>query len=120
MQYGKKIKVLIVDDSILFREVLNRGITSDPTIEVVATANDPFDARDKIIKYQPDVMTCDVEMPKMNGIEFIRKLMPQYPLPIIMVSTISHAVFDAMNAGAVDFVCKPDIRSAKSVEHFIH
>ncbi|MHB8129293.1 MAG: protein-glutamate methylesterase/protein-glutamine glutaminase [Mobilitalea sp.] len=117
---AKKIKVLIVDDSILFREVLLRGLSSDPLIEVVATASDPFDARDKIVDFKPDVMTCDVEMPKMNGIEFIRRLMPQYPLPVIVVSSTSGTVFDAMNAGAVDFVGKPNLSSAKSVENFIN
>jgi len=119
MHFGKKIRVLIVDDSILFREVLSRGISLDPYIEVVATASDPFEARDKIIEFEPDVITCDIEMPKMNGIEFIRRLMPQYPLPIVVVSSISDAVFSAMNAGAVDFVTKPDTTSAKSVEDFI-
>jgi len=111
---------LVVDDSIVFREVLSKGISSDPNIEVVATANDPFDARDKIIEFEPDVMTCDVEMPKMNGIEFIKRLMPQYPLPVIVVSTVSSAVFDAMNAGAIDFVTKSDVRSVKNVENFIN
>ncbi len=119
MELKKKIRVLVVDDSIVFREVLSRGISSDMGIEVVATAMDPFDARDKIIQYQPDVMTCDVEMPKMNGIEFITRLMPQYPLPIIVVSSVSGAVFDAMNAGAVDFVVKPDVSSVNSVQNFI-
>jgi len=116
----KKIRVLVVDDSILFREVLSRGISSDLHIEVVATASDPFEARDKIIQYRPDVMTCDVEMPKMNGIEFIRRLLPQYPLPVIVVSTMNGVVFDALNAGAVDFVGKPDVQSPSSVEKFIH
>jgi len=115
-----KIKVLVVDDSIIFREVLSRGLSSDPDIEVVAKAANPFDARDKIIQYKPDVMTCDIEMPKMNGIEFIQRLMPQYPLPVIVVSTISEAVFDAMNAGAVDFVAKPDMKSMGTVESFIN
>jgi len=117
---GRKIRVLVVDDSLVFREVLSRGISSDPHIEVVAKAIDPFDARDKILEFSPDVMTCDVEMPKMNGIEFIRRLLPQYPLPVIVVSTVSEAVFDAMNAGAVDFVTKPDVSIPKSVENFIH
>jgi len=116
---GRKIKVLVVDDSLLFREVIARGIETDPAIEVVARATDPFDARDKIIRYEPDVMTCDVEMPKMNGIEFIKRLIPQYPLPVIVISTVSEAVFDALNAGAVDFVTKPDIQSAISAENFI-
>lgn len=117
---AKKIKVLIVDDSILFREVLLRGVSSDPDIEVVATAANPFDARDKIIAYEPDVMTCDVEMPKMNGIEFITKLMPQYPLPIIVVSSTSGNVFDALSAGAVEFVAKPDMSCVSGVENFIN
>ena len=116
---ANKIRVLIVDDSMLFRELLLQRLSSDPQIEIVATAKDPYDARDKIIEFEPDVMTCDVEMPRMNGIEFIRKLMPQYPLPIIVVSSTSGTVFDAMNAGAVDFVAKPNLASANSVENFI-
>jgi len=120
MQQGRKIRVLVVDDSIVFREVLSRGISSDEHIEVVATAIDPYDARDKIIEYKPDVMTCDVEMPKMNGIEFIRRLIPQYPLPVIIVSSVNGAVFDALDAGAVDFVAKPDVKSTASVENFVN
>ncbi len=115
-----KIKVLIIDDSMLFREVLSKGISSDKQINVVATACDAFDARDKIIKYQPDVITCDVEMPKMNGIEFIRRLLPQYKVPVIVVSGVSDSVFDAMNVGAIDFVIKPNVQSPKSVEYFIN
>ena len=116
---GKRIRVLIVDDSIIFREVLSKGISSDPDIEVAAVAGDPYEAADKIVRYKPDIMTCDVEMPKMNGIDFIRKLLPQYPMPVIVVSSVSGVVFEAMEAGAVDFVAKPDIQSAKSVEQFI-
>ena len=115
----KKTKVLIVDDSLLFREVLSRSISADPILEVVASATDPYDARDKILRYSPDVMTCDVEMPKMNGIEFIRQLLPQYPLPVVVVSSVSYAVFDAMNAGAIDFVTKPTKKDASSIEKFI-
>jgi two-component system chemotaxis response regulator CheB len=114
-----RIKVLVVDDSALFREVLVRAISSDPSFEVVAAASDPFDARDKILQYQPDVMTCDVEMPKMNGIEFVRRLLPQYPIPVIVVSSVSDTVFDAMAAGAVDFVTKPDINALQNVQMFI-
>ncbi|WP_199242476.1 protein-glutamate methylesterase/protein-glutamine glutaminase [Desulfosporosinus fructosivorans] len=116
----RKIKVLIVDDSLIFREVLARGIASDPYIEVVAKAVDPFDARDKILEYSPDVMTCDIEMPKMNGIEFIKRLLPQYPLPVVVVSSVSESVFEAMKAGAVDFVTKPKVQSVEDVEGFIH
>ncbi len=119
MEDRKKIKVLIVDDSMMFREVIRRGISSEPLVEVVALAGDPFEARDKIVKFHPDVITCDVEMPRMNGIEFVRRLLPQYFVPIIMVSTISNAVFEALEAGAIDFVVKPDIQSPKGVEKFI-
>lgn len=115
----KKIRVLVVDDSMVFREILSKGISSDESIEVVAKATDPFDARDKIIQYRPDVMTCDVEMPKMNGIEFIRKLMPQYPIPVVVISSLSDIVFEAMNAGAVDFVAKPGTQALRTVEVFI-
>lgn len=103
-----KIRVLIVDDSLVFRETLARGLSVDPMIEVVATAVDPFDARDKILEYRPDVMTLDIEMPRMNGIEFLRKLMPQYPLPTIVISAVNEHVFEAINLGAIDFVRKPD------------
>lgn len=115
----KAIKVLIVDDSAVSREIINRGISSDSGIKVVATAEEPFDARDKILRYQPDVMICDIEMPKMNGIEFVRQLLPQYSIPVIMVTAVNDAVFDAINAGAVDFVSKPHMQSARSVENFI-
>ncbi|WP_166240957.1 protein-glutamate methylesterase/protein-glutamine glutaminase [Paenibacillus turpanensis] len=115
----RKIKVLVVDDSLVFREVLSRGLMLDSNIEVVAKAVDPYDARDKILEFEPDVMTCDIEMPKMNGIEFIRRLLPQYSIPVIVISTISNAVFDALNAGAVDFLVKPDIRTPQSIEDFI-
>ncbi|MGI6120455.1 MAG: protein-glutamate methylesterase/protein-glutamine glutaminase [Desulfosporosinus sp.] len=116
----KKIKVLVVDDSLVFREVLAKGISSDPYIEVVDKAVDAFDARDKILKFKPDVMICDIEMPRMNGIEFIRRLLPQYALPVVVVSTVSAAVFEALKAGAVDFVSKPNVQSVQAVEGFIH
>jgi two-component system chemotaxis response regulator CheB len=113
------IKVLIIDDSMVFREIIARGIASDPNIEVVAKAVDPFDARDKILEFHPDVITCDIQMPKMDGIEFVRRLMPQYPVPVIVVSSISNKVFDAMEAGAVDFVTKPSAEVASNVQSFI-
>src|SRR5665647_551116 len=110
MSISKKVRVLVVDDSLLFREVIVRGLSADRGIEVVGTAKDAFEARDKIIELEPDVMTLDVEMPKMNGIEFLKRLMPQYPIPVVVVSSVSHNVFDALNAGAVDFVTKPDMK----------
>ena len=72
-----QIRVLVVDDSMVFRELLVRCLNSDPAITVVAAVGDPFKARDAILEYKPDVMTLDIEMPRMNGIEFLRKLMPQ-------------------------------------------
>jgi len=113
------IRVLIVDDSEVFRQILSKWIGSDHDIEIVGTAVDAFDARDKILLYEPDVITCDVEMPKINGIEFIRRLIPQYPIPVIVVSGISDKVFDALDAGAVEFVKKPDANSIESVQEFI-
>ena len=104
----------------LFRELLVKNLNEDPGIEVVATAKDPFEARDMILEYKPDVMTLDVELPKMSGIEFLRKLMPQYPMPVVMISSRSDKVFDAMNAGAVDFVEKPPAGSNRmQIEEFI-
>lgn len=119
MQFKKKIRVLVVDDSAFFREVLVRGISNDESLVVVDTARDPYDARDKILKHRPDVMTCDIQMPRMDGIEFIRQLLPQYPIPVIVISTVSGAVFDAMNAGAVDFIAKPNVNSPEGVRNFI-
>lgn len=114
-----QIRVLVVEDSLLFRELLVRNLNADPAITVVATAKDPFEARDAIEKYKPDVMTLDVELPKMNGIEFLRKLMPQHPLPVIVISSLSDKVFDALSAGAVDFVAKPVGASREKLEAFM-
>lgn len=114
-----KIRVLIVDDSMVFREMLSRELSLDPYIEVVATAYDPFDARDKILRYEPDVITCDVEMPKMDGIEFLRRLLPQYPLPVVVVSSNDRAVLEALRVGAIDFVPKPNLSLSRSVEDFL-
>lgn len=115
----RPIKVLIVEDSMVFREMLVQNLRRDPAIQVVATARDPFEARDAIIKYRPDVMTLDVELPRMSGIEFLRKLMPQYPLPVVVISSLSDKVFDALNAGAVDFVAKPVVTGRSQLEDFI-
>lgn len=113
------IKVLVVEDSIVFRELLVQNLGKDPAIRVVATARDPFEARDLILKHHPDVMTLDVELPRMSGIDFLRKLIPQYPLPVVVISSLSDKVFDAMNAGAVDFVVKPAVSSRAQLEDFI-
>lgn len=113
------IKVLVVEDSLVFRELLVQNLNKDPAIRVVATARDPFEARDAILAYKPDVMTLDVELPRMNGIEFLRKLMPQYPLRVVVISSLSDKVFDAMSAGAVDFVAKPAVSNRRQLEDFI-
>ena len=115
----KPIKVLVTEDSIVFRELLVQNLSRDPAIQVVAVAKDPFEARDAILQYHPDVMTLDVELPRMSGIEFLRKLIPQYPLPVVVISSLSDKVFDALNAGAVDFVAKPSISNRKQLEDFI-
>ncbi len=107
----KKTRVLVVDDSALVRDILSRGLNMYDDVEVVGAAPDPYKARDMIVKTRPDVLTLDVEMPRMDGLEFLRKLMPQYPLPVVMVSSLtehgSRITLDALSAGAVDFVCKP-------------
>ena len=117
---AKKVKVLVIDDSLIFRETVARGIANDKGIEVVGTAADVYIARDKILDLEPDVLTLDVEMPRMNGIEFLKKLMPQYPLPVVMVSSVSEHVFDALNAGAVDFVTKPDLNGERNLDSFVN
>ncbi len=108
---SKAIRVLVVDDSALVRDILSRGLNMAKGIEVVGAAADPYKARDMIIRERPDVITLDVEMPRMDGLEFLRKLMPQYPLPVVMVSSLTESgsciTLDALDAGAVDFVCKP-------------
>ncbi len=116
----RKIRVLIVDDSSLVRHILSDGINADPDLETVATAPDPFVARDKIIQLKPDVMTLDVEMPRMDGVEFLRRLMPQYPIPVVMVSSLTQRgkkiTLDALDAGAVDFVSKPGIDMTRGLQ----
>lgn len=106
-----KIKVLVIDDSALVRQILTKGLAADQGIEVVGSAADPYIARDKIVELQPDVLTLDVEMPRMDGVEFLRRLMPQYPLPVVMVSSLTQKgkqiTMDSLEAGAVDFVSKP-------------
>lgn len=115
----RQIKVLVVDDSLVFRELLVQNLNKDPAIKVVATARDPFEARDAILAHHPDVMTLDIELPRMSGIEFLHKLMPQYPIRVVVISAMSDKVFDALNAGAVDFVAKPVVSSRKQLVDFI-
>ena len=105
------IKVLIVDDSAVVRQVLSSELSKAPDIEVVATAIDPFAARDKILRYLPDVMTLDIEMPRMDGLTFLRKIMRYHPIPTIIVSSLtpkgSQMAMEALDAGAIDVIAKP-------------
>ncbi|MDV7338696.1 chemotaxis response regulator protein-glutamate methylesterase [Terasakiella sp. A23] len=108
---SKHIKVLVVDDSALMRQLLSTILENDPDIEVVGTAPDAHKARELIKKTNPDVITLDVEMPKMNGIDFLKKIMKLRPMPVIMISTLTQqgadVTFEALEIGAVDFVSKP-------------
>lgn len=108
----KKIKVLIVDDSSLIQQLLTAILSSDSALEVVGCATDPYEAREMIKQYHPDVLTLDVEMPKMNGITFLKNLMRLRPMPVLMISTLtaegSQITLQAMELGAIDFVQKPE------------
>lgn len=108
-----KIKVLVVDDSALIRSLMTKIINSQPDMETVATAPDPFVAREQIQKFNPDVITLDIEMPKMGGIEFLEKIMRLRPIPVLMVSAATERdadiTFRALELGAVDFVTKPKL-----------
>ncbi len=107
----RKTRVLIVDDSAVARDLLERGLSLDKDIEVVGKASDAYSARDKIVFLKPDVLTLDVEMPRMDGIEFLKRLIPQYPIPTVVVSAVtaegSRRALDALEAGAVEVVGKP-------------
>jgi two-component system chemotaxis response regulator CheB len=105
------VRVLVVDDSAIVRDLLETGLSRRPGIKVVGKASDAYSARDKIVFLKPDVVTLDIEMPKMDGIEFLKRLMPQYPLPVVVVSAHSaegsRRALEAMDAGAIDIVAKP-------------
>ncbi|MEL7605238.1 MAG: chemotaxis response regulator protein-glutamate methylesterase [Sedimentibacter saalensis] len=113
-----KIRVLITDDSLLFRNVLKKELSEDPHIEVVGMAVDSVDALEKIKSLKPDILTLDVEMPKMSGLVFLKKLMEENPLKVVLVSSMNISVFDALHAGAVDFVKKPDMSSKNDLPMF--
>jgi len=115
----RKIRVLIIDDSALVRRLLTEILNSDPEIEIVGTAMDPHIARQKIKDLNPDVLTLDVEMPKMDGISFLRQLMRLRPMPVIMISSLTEegaeTTLEALAAGAIDFISKPKIDIANSL-----
>jgi two-component system, chemotaxis family, protein-glutamate methylesterase/glutaminase len=107
----RKVRLLVVDDSAVVREVLVRELGKDPRIEVVGTAPDPYVARDQIVKLSPDVLTLDLEMPRMDGLTFLGKIMQHHPLPVVVVSSLtakgSEMAMEALQIGAVDVLCKP-------------
>ena len=111
MKAQQKIKVLIVDDSAIVRKVLTDALRAENDIEVVGSAPDPYVARDKILSLQPDVLTLDIEMPRMDGITFLKKLMHFRPMPVIIISSLgvasSRVALEALEAGAVDVLAKP-------------
>lgn len=119
VQRTAAIKVLIIDDSAVVRKLLTRELSKDPMINVVGAAADPYIARDKIISLRPDVITLDIEMPRMDGITFLKKLMAHMPMPVIVVSSLTgqgtQTALEAMSAGAIDVVGKPG--SAYTIEN---
>lgn len=111
MNANPKVRVLVVDDSTVVRKMISDALSKDPEIEVVGTAPDPYVARDKILELRPDVLTLDVDMPRMDGITFLRILQKHHPMPVVVVSSLtqagSHAALSALEAGAVDVLAKP-------------
>lgn len=118
----KKIKVLIIDDSALVRQVLTQVLTSVTDIDVIGTAADPFIAREKIKQLNPDVLTLDVEMPKMDGVTFLGNLMRLRPMPVVMISTLTEKGADvtlrALENGAVDYISKPKLDVAEGLKEY--
>ncbi|KGO97992.1 response regulator, partial [Novilysobacter defluvii] len=108
---GRPVRVLVVDDSAVMRQLVPALLREDPRIEVVGTAADAYIARNKIQRLDPDVLTLDVEMPRMDGLSFLRNLMRQHPMPVVMVSSLTEqgasVTLDALASGAVDFIGKP-------------
>ncbi|MGN0638323.1 MAG: chemotaxis-specific protein-glutamate methyltransferase CheB [Huintestinicola sp.] len=113
------IKVLIVDDSMVFSELLKKKLSEYSGIKIVGTASDPYQARDKILELEPDIMTLDIEMPRMDGVKFLKRLLPQYPLPVIMISSREDRAEEAVKAGAASFRVKPDASDPAKVNGFI-
>jgi len=118
----KKIRVLVIDDSALIRKLLSEVINSEPDMEAIGAAADPLAAREMIRNMNPDVLTLDVEMPKMDGLNFLEKLMRLRPMPVVMVSTLtekgSDVTFRALELGAVDFIAKPKIDIATGLKQY--
>lgn len=116
----QKIKVMVVDDSILFRNWLIQNLEQNPLFQIVGFAVNAMDAQKKIPIYKPDVLTLDIEMPGMSGLDFLKEMLPKHPIPVILVSSLNLRVFDALAAGAVDFVRKPDQESSAGKSAFLN
>ena len=120
---SKKTKVLIVDDSKAIRMFLKEVLDKDPTIEVVSTAEDPFEAREQIKLYNPDVITLDIEMPKMDGITFLKNLMRLRPMPVVMISSLTEAganvTLEALKIGAIDYIAKQQPTNEEEMTNYI-
>jgi two-component system chemotaxis response regulator CheB len=118
----KKIRVLVIDDSALIRSVLKEIVNREDDMECVGAAPDPLAARELIKILNPDVLTLDVEMPKMDGLDFLQRLMRLRPMPVLMISTLtergSNITFRALELGAVDFVVKPKLDIARGMEEY--
>ena len=114
-----KLKLMVVDDSPLFRTWLIRSLSADDRFHIVGYAVNALDAQEKIPLLTPDMLTLDIEMPGMSGIDFLKQLLPVHPIPVILVSSLNLRVFDALEAGAVDFVRKPDEANGLSKEIFL-
>jgi two-component system chemotaxis response regulator CheB len=117
---AKKIRVLIVDDSALVRQTLSQVLCTDPLIEVIGTASDPFVAAERIAEQVPDVITLDIEMPRMDGLTFLRKIMSQHPIPVVICSSLAEAgaqsTLRALEYGAVEIIAKPRLGSKQFIE----
>jgi len=115
-----KIRVLIVDDSAVVRQALSEALSSDPEIEVIATAGDPFVAADRIAEEVPDVVTLDIEMPRMDGLTFLKKLMSQHPIPVVICSSLAEegapSALRALEYGAVEIIAKPRMGTKQFIE----
>ena len=114
-----KIRTLVVDDSLFFRSMLVRALSAASDIEVVGEAYDPYDARDRLLSLEPDVMTLDIEMPNMTGVEFLKILLPQWKIPVVVISSRADLADASRRAGAEDFIQKPDPKNPDSVSRFI-
>lgn len=117
-----KKKVLVIDDSALIRQMLTEIINSRDDFEVIGTAEDPIDGREKIKQLNPDILTLDIEMPKMSGLQFLKNLMRLRPMPVVMVSTLTEKgapeTLEALELGAIDYICKPKAKTERAISSF--